>query len=333
MNIENLNQQSKIFKNKLDEMKKQCYEEMNKRYSKILQEKIKEIHKTILEDAQKQNQIILNSYAKKFEELENKREKDYQMSKVNINNDQGDMSFSLVKTTHHGIKCNKCGKEPIIGYRYKCTVCNNFNLCDECESQNSETEEHKHNFIKMRNEEKIKEKEKEQKPNINIPNKVEKKIEYNYELVSKEKNDLNKKITEFGDKKIKFNIIIKNNCNSEWPGNGRTLLINDQSSDIKYNNIVLNNLKFGQSQQIPIILHLKNLRAGLKKCIFHFSIDGQLYGDPLILNINVEEDERVTNLRNEYLLSQEEYDSEKLWKALQKTNFDMNKAFESLFDN
>ena len=34
--------------------------------------------------------------------------------------------------THKGIICNKCGKE-IIGERFKCVQCSNFNLCEICE--------------------------------------------------------------------------------------------------------------------------------------------------------------------------------------------------------
>lgn len=90
--------------------------------------------------------------------MEKKREEDYNnsMSKIMMSNAQneGNIIFSAVKTTHHGIKCNKCGKNPIIGYRYKCSICKNYNLCENCEEKNYETEEHSHNFIKMRNEEK-----------------------------------------------------------------------------------------------------------------------------------------------------------------------------------
>ena len=99
----------------------------------------------------------------------------------------------MVKTTHHGIKCNKCGREPIIGFRFKCSVCN-YNLCSDCEIKNSETKEHKHNFIKMRKEEKTEEKninqKEEKKPNNNILNKDDKKKE----------NQQNKNVPNKGEK-------------------------------------------------------------------------------------------------------------------------------------
>ena len=151
-------------------------------------------------------------------------------------------------------------------------------------------------------------------------------------MISNEK-DLKKNATEFIDKIIKFEITIKNNCNSEWPGNGKTKLIYDKSSDIEYNDILLDSLKFGQNQQLSIILNIENMKVGHKECIFHFSINEKIYGKPLILNLNLEEDERITSLRTEYLLSQDEYDSKKLWEVLKKVNFDINKAFNSLFQN
>lgn len=49
---------------------------------------------------------------------------------------------------HHGVQCLGCHVEPIVGIRYKCTICNNFNLCEKCEREKSES--HKHPFIKIR---------------------------------------------------------------------------------------------------------------------------------------------------------------------------------------
>ena len=68
--------------------------------------------------------------------------------------DNNEINFSLVKTVHLGIKCNKYGICPIIGYRFKCPICKDYNLCQNCEELNSETGEHPHDFIKMRNQEK-----------------------------------------------------------------------------------------------------------------------------------------------------------------------------------
>ena len=50
---------------------------------------------------------------------------------------------------HSGIKCKGCKMNPIIGIRYKCTVCDNFDYCEKCEDKFRE--EHPHPFLKIRN--------------------------------------------------------------------------------------------------------------------------------------------------------------------------------------
>lgn len=46
---------------------------------------------------------------------------------------------------HKNINCNNCGAIPIIGSRYKCSVCLNYDFCQICEK----TTPHSHPFIKI----------------------------------------------------------------------------------------------------------------------------------------------------------------------------------------
>ena len=55
------------------------------------------------------------------------------------------------KPEHKGIRCDGCGMNPIVGCRYKCAVCPNFDYCEKCEE--TLTEEHLHPFIKIYNPE------------------------------------------------------------------------------------------------------------------------------------------------------------------------------------
>lgn len=49
--------------------------------------------------------------------------------------------------THEGYECDGCGVFPIVGTRYKCSVCKNFDFCSRCE----EFQPHDHAFLKLVN--------------------------------------------------------------------------------------------------------------------------------------------------------------------------------------
>lgn len=52
------------------------------------------------------------------------------------------------QTIHYRVSCDMCNAFPIVGIRYKCTVCPNFDLCEKCESEN--WKQHNHPMIKYR---------------------------------------------------------------------------------------------------------------------------------------------------------------------------------------
>ena len=51
------------------------------------------------------------------------------------------------KVMHFGVKCDGCGAFPIVGCRFKCAVCDNFDYCETCEQKLSE--KHNHPFLKI----------------------------------------------------------------------------------------------------------------------------------------------------------------------------------------
>lgn len=55
------------------------------------------------------------------------------------------------KNIHQGFTCFLCKKTPILGIRYKCSVCKSFDICENCESK-TDGNVHPHPFIKIRTE-------------------------------------------------------------------------------------------------------------------------------------------------------------------------------------
>jgi hypothetical protein len=304
---------------------------------------------------QNQNQQILNDYVKKFEELEQKRENDYnEMSKIMLSGMQkegGEIVLSQISVTHHGIKCNICGANPIIGYRYKCTICKNYNLCQICEEKNSETQKHKHNFIKMRAEEKKNEKNEVKKVDENKDkdkgkgkDKVKEKenrkvkekkeiIDYQYEVLNLDEVSKPREVEE-EDESVLFKIFLKNNIKLQWPDK-KTKLIVDEISELKTKNnkeIALNPLHLNQYQQIEVELDLKEIESGEHLCLLNFNVNGKNYGNQLILTVIVKKG-KISEFRKLFDLSKEDYSKERLSKLLKEKNNKFEDAFGALFEN
>jgi len=114
----------------INEKKEEKKEEKKIEYKKILEEalnkKIDLIKKSILNENFKND--IYNGYYKYLEEDYNKN----------------------IVIMHKNIQCNNCYENNIIGKRFICSECNNFNLCENCEKLNCHNKEH--SLIKINKE-------------------------------------------------------------------------------------------------------------------------------------------------------------------------------------
>ena len=56
-----------------------------------------------------------------------------------------EQSTSEAEAVHANVSCDGCGIAPIVGLRYKCSVCKNFDYCAKCEERLG----HEHAFLKI----------------------------------------------------------------------------------------------------------------------------------------------------------------------------------------
>jgi len=109
--------------------------------------KTKDLNSKFFEE-QKQNLF------KKIEESHNRiKEEQEENDQIKNKNLQSIKQNQQPKLIHEGYKCNLCNKTPIIGLRYKCTFCYDFNLCENCYNdilQNKKSHyNNNHKFIKI----------------------------------------------------------------------------------------------------------------------------------------------------------------------------------------
>ena len=51
-----------------------------------------------------------------------------------------------MKRSHDRVRCDGCSVFPLVGVRYKCAVCEDFDFCEKCE----ENVNHPHPFLKIK---------------------------------------------------------------------------------------------------------------------------------------------------------------------------------------
>jgi hypothetical protein len=173
------------------------------------------------------------------------------------------------------------------------------------------------------------------------PHPIPVNIEYKYELVEKKSEYFNKKISvkeNENPENVKFVFMIKNKSKIDFPNGGKTKLITDKAkSKINIGDIAIEpefGLKPESISKITFFVEGKALVKGENKIILLLNIDGKNIGLPITFTVRVEpKDKRVEEFRQEFNLSEKDYDDAKLLGLLQKHNFNKGEAFTALFNN
>ena len=310
----NNQEDNKILENILEQQSKDFTQEI----SKIKQDYINQ-----KDNMQNQENFFINefrkinNYLQKLIDFEKKRRKEF-IEK--INDRPKIVNFSLNETVHEGFRCQKCRQKPIIGIRYECSNCHNYNLCEKCEKEIDDNIEHRnHDFIKIRNAKKnaIRENEKEdnQKKEIIEKKEIIKKEDVQKKEENKKKEEIeNKKVIEikkentdkkkvysfeildykeakiyYGTKKFQINLTIKNNCEFQYP-DGAKIKCLDGSLLKNINEIKIKKLKPNEKQKIVLQYNLEKLmiNEGIKYYTFlGVEINNQMIGNEFIVYINI----------------------------------------------
>jgi len=88
------------------------------------------------------NEIIPELTKKLVEEVTNNIRK----SEIKSDRPSEQSRKSHNEIIHERVTCDGCSKYPIVGHRYKCVICHNFDFCEACEAKG----DHPHAFLKIR---------------------------------------------------------------------------------------------------------------------------------------------------------------------------------------
>lgn len=109
--------------------------ESKERKTQKLRKRLSKLKKQMNEDIRKTRQLIderCGSLESQIADL--KKQLDIQNQPVRIRS-QPQSPVVKCKTTHYGVRCDNCGADPIVGKRFKCMNCSDYDLCETCESK------------------------------------------------------------------------------------------------------------------------------------------------------------------------------------------------------
>lgn len=129
---------------------------INKEDEKEVKKEIKKLAKTLVKKAINDE---LRSFKKEIEAdltlVVSKHYKALVKKNLEATNKLSEIQASLSKisepnkTSHLGFACKICNQAPLLGIRYKCSVCKDYDICEACEDTSAQ--QHPHPFIKIRN--------------------------------------------------------------------------------------------------------------------------------------------------------------------------------------
>ena len=330
--IEFLESKEKEHKEKYEQMKKEYCDDLNKKFELFLIQKNQEIFEC--KNSIEKNEKFMETQFKKYEK--------------SLNNFNNNIIINKNEAIHEGIKCNNCLKKPIIGNRYKCNTCNNYNLCEDCQNRNINDEIHSHPFSKIKNSELNKNKRIEKNEIINNNNiinnyinqennkihniKNPKKDLYSFKCINNE--ELLEIIVLEKSQKLNMEILIENTGKNTWPLNRAKLVFNENFHLIG-KDIILEPQKLGEFKNYEInISDLHMYPYGKYTAELIFKVDEEQCGDKIRLNIEIiNEEEKIKEFRIEYDLSIEYYPHNDILNALKVNKYNYEKAFHFLFSD
>jgi len=126
-----------------------------------------------------------------------------------------DLPEKKPEVKHQGLSCDICKVTPIVGIRYHCSVCSDYDLCANCEEKVG----HNHPLLKLRSL---------QKSPIRV-HRIEKKEQYRASFVSTNLKD--KQEVKPGEV-IEANWVLINSGTIPWPVNTKFVLKNESNPSL-----------------------------------------------------------------------------------------------------
>ena len=323
-----------IKKNKddINELYKENLQLMSNQLKGFCENQFQKFQQSILNKSLEINKSFLNNQKEQFYKITEENNRIYEYDKIQTLEDKIQKENKLV---HKGYQCNICNQNPLLGIRYECENCCDYNLCEKCyyDVLNERKKHFNHKlFIKI---DKVIEKYNNRINDHSLPKKKNEEEENeNIEFSYKIKSHYIEKTIQAHTSETSVLITLTNNCKYQYKTD--TKLICDEKSNLKCKPCNIQPLNTNQSQNCLILFeNLKELKSGEYYIFLNFMVGNIIYGDQIIIKLIIGFDKKfelLKQFRNEYQLSNKDYSNETLLFHLEKNNFNFSLTFNSLFD-
>ncbi len=319
-------------KDEINELYKENLQLMSIQLKGFCENQFQKFQQSILNKSLELNKSFLNNQKQQFYKITEENNGIYKYDKIQTLEDKNQKENKLVDK---GYQCNICNQNPLLGIRYKCENCYDYNLCEKCyyDVLNEKQKHFNHkSFIKI---DKVIEKYNNRIKNNSLPKKkFEEEENENIEFSYKTKSNYIEKTIPAHTSETSVSITLTNNCKYQYKTD--TKLICDEKSNLKCKPCNIEPLNTNQSQNCLILFeNLQELKSGEYNIFLNFMVGNIIYGDQIIIKLIIGPDKKfelLKQFRNEYQLSNKDYSNETLLFHLEKNNFKFSLTFNSLFE-
>jgi len=148
--VETLNKNLTLEKSKEKPVEKPKDKPAEKEKNRLLTKFLENVNEMVGQNFEQMKKKIEQKATKMMAWIDKKEveKKEKELAKTEKKEAEKKNALKVKQVVHNGVTCDGCNVGPIVGNRYKCAVCEDFDYCEKCEESNKNN--HPHPFIKIR---------------------------------------------------------------------------------------------------------------------------------------------------------------------------------------
>jgi hypothetical protein len=273
------------------ELENKLKETLKKTLGDFIDKKLEKFKLDLLEKTLNKADIVLSNF---FEKYKKKFDLNINEVKQSPRLKESQPQQIKIEVVHEGVRCDGCKISPIKGDRYKCSICEDYDFCSQCEEANENNQlpiPHTHPFIRLRRVEEssyqFKKKPDEEKK-ISIEDSSIFNSSNNY-FVTCITTDLKFEVNWGQKDEMRKMIKLKNSGETAWPKPSFVTCLKEKST-ITFPTVPIIAKILPQTEtNVELIFNFQDLQPGTYQSVFSLYHAGSKtnFGDAVTIQVTV----------------------------------------------